>query len=63
MESSLVTPDGYLMRLKDRTIKRGGGVAILCGNDWRMEEIDVPDNEYECLWARVSTTKQDYFVA
>ena len=63
MESSLVTPDGYLMRLKDRTIKRGGGVAILCGNDWRMEEIDVPDNEYECLWARVSTTNQDYFVA
>ena len=63
MESSLVTPDGYLMRLKDRTIKSGGGVAILCGNDWMMEEIDVPDNEYECLWARVSTTNQDYFVA
>ena len=28
-----------------------------------MEEVDVPDNEYECLWARVSTTNQDYFVA
>ena len=27
-----------------------------------MEEIDVPDNEYECLWARVSTTNEDYFV-
>ena len=50
------------MLRKDRAIKRGGGVAILCRKDWRMEEIDVPDNEYECLWARVSTTNEDYFV-
>ena len=63
MDSSLVTPDGYLMLRKDRAIKRGGGVAILCRKDWRMEEVNVPDNEYECLWARVSTTNQDYFVA
>ena len=63
MDSSLVTPDGYLMLRKDRTVKRGGGVAILCRKDWRMEEIHVPHNEYECLWARVSTTNQDYFVA
>ena len=61
MDSAL-TPDGYLMLRKDRAIKRGGGVAILCRKDWRMEEIDVPDNEYECLWARVSTTNEDYFV-
>ena len=51
------------MLRKDRTIKRGGGVAILCRKDWRMEEIDVPDNKYEWLWTRVSTTNQDYFVA
>ena len=63
MDSSLVTPDGYLMLRKDRAIKRGGGVAILCRKDWRVEEVNVPDNEYECLWARVSTTNQDYFVA
>ena len=63
MDSSFVTPDGYLMLRKDRTVKRGGGVAILCRKDWRMEEIHVPHNEYECLWERVSTTNQDYFVA
>ena len=31
--------------------------------DWKIEEIDVRGNEYECLWAKVSTTNRDYFVA
>ena len=26
-------------------------------------EVDVCGNEYECLWVKVSTTNQDYFVA
>jgi len=51
------------MLRKDRATKRGGGVAILCRKDWKIEEIDVRGNEYECLWAKVSTTNQDYFVA
>ena len=63
IDNSLVTPDGYLMLRKDRAIKRGGGVAILCRKDWKIEQIDVRGNEYECLWAKVSTTNQDYFVA
>ena len=63
IDSSLVTPDGYLMLREDRAIKRGGGVAILCRKDWKMKEIDVRGNEYECLWAKVSTTNQDYFVS
>ena len=28
-----------------------------------MKEIDVRGNEYECLWAKVTTTNKDYFVA
>ena len=63
IDSSLVTPDGYLMLREDRAIKRSGGVAILCRKDWKMKEIDVRGNEYECLLAKVSTTNQDYFVA
>ena len=35
IDSSLVTPDGHLMLRKDRAIKRGGKVAILCRKDWK----------------------------
>ena len=30
--------------------------------DWKIEEIDVRGNEYECLWAKVSTTNRDYLL-
>ena len=61
VDSSLVTPDGRMLQ-KDRVNRRGSGAAILCRNDWKMKEIDVNGNEYECLLAKVSTTNQDYFV-
>ena len=51
------------MLREDRATKRGGGVAILCRKEWKIEEIDVRGNEYEYLWSKVSTTNQDYFVA
>lgn len=56
IDNSLVTPDGYLMLRKDRATKRGGGVAILCRKDWKIEETDIRGNKYECLWAKVFTT-------
>lgn len=37
--NSLVTPKGYSMMCKDWTEKRGGGIAVLCRNDWKMKEI------------------------
>ena len=51
------------MLRNDWVNKRGGGVAILCRNDWKIKERDVSGNEYECLWAKVSMINQDYFVA
>lgn len=51
------------MMCKDWTEKRGGGIAVLCRNDWKMKEIDLSGNEYECFWAKISAPNQDYCVA
>ena len=51
------------MMCKDWTEKRGGGIAVLCRNEWNMKEIDLCGNGYECFWAKISAPNQDYCVA
>ena len=51
--SSLICPPGYGIARKDRENTRGGGVAILCRNDWRMENILEVENMFECTWMKI----------
>ena len=50
----LVTPDGFTLLRKDRAERQGGGVCILCRNDWKMERLELSSNAYECLWAKIT---------
>lgn len=58
--TSIVTPEGHSILSKNGVDRRGGGIAILSRNDWKMEEIRMNGNENECLWAKISTPNQDY---
>lgn len=55
--SSLLCPPGIAR--KDRQITCGGGVEILCQNDWRMENISDLENNFECVWLNI--TKNSVF--
>ncbi len=49
--SSLICPDGFILVRKDRSDERlGGGVAILCRNDWKINKLDFNNTVFECLW-------------
>ena len=61
--SSLICPPGYGIARKDRENTRGGGVAILCRNDWRMENILEVENMFECIWMRIITKNSVFSVA
>ena len=37
--NSLICPPNFSIIRKDRTDRRGGGIAILCRNDWRMSRM------------------------
>ena len=50
----LVAPDGFTLLRKDRAERQGGGVCILCRNDWKMERLELSSNAYECLWAKIT---------
>ena len=53
--SHLVCPLGYTIARKDRLPPRsGGGVAILCRNDWKVKITDSR-NPFECLWCTIET--------
>ena len=46
----LICPDGYALISKDRLdIRPGGGVAILCRKDWKINKLDYNDTVFECL--------------
>ena len=45
--NSLICPPGCNIARKDRKGTRGGGVALLCRNDWKME--NVLNDENICL--------------
>lgn len=61
--NSLVCPVGFSIIRKDRINCRGGGVAIICRNDWKMQTLPNLDNPFECLWTKIVTQNSDYYVA
>ena len=60
--NSQVCPSGYTILRKDRTNRRGGGVAILCRNDWKMEPLPNLTNSFECLWVKIATENKFNFL-
>ena len=60
--SSLICPRGYTIVRKDRDSRPGGGVAILCRNDWKIMNVDL-DNNFECIWCEIQTMNSSYSVA
>ena len=61
--SNLICPDGYVIVRKDRADgRRGGGVAIVCRNDWSIRPI-TSGNNFECLWCEISTPNSKYYTA
>ena len=61
--NSQVCPSRYTILRKDRTNRRGGGVAILCRNDWKMESLPNLTNSFECLWVKITTENSIFYVA
>ena len=59
----LICPQGFTILRKDRKNRAGGGVAVLCRNDWTIQEIPLLCNEFECLWTKVKTPNSRFFVA
>ena len=51
----LICPSGLTVLQNDREERRGGGVAIFCGCDWKIVILDEFWNDFECMWARIST--------
>ena len=60
--SSLICPTGYCIARRVRQDTSGGGVAILCRNDWRMENILDVENMFECLWIKIITKNSMFSV-
>ena len=40
LPSHLVCPKDYSILRKDRIDRPGGGVAVICRNDWLLEQLD-----------------------
>jgi hypothetical protein len=60
---SLVCLGNYVFVRKDRCDSRsGGGVAILCRDDWKVKNLDF-DNNLECVWCEIVTLNTKYYVA
>ena len=38
----------------------GGGVAILCRSDWKVNILAL-QNQFECLWCKIQTKKTSKF--
>ena len=58
----LVCPAGFSIIRKDRTNCRGGGVATICRNDWKMQIMPNSDNLFECLWTKIDTQNSNVYV-
>ena len=50
------------MLRNDREERRGGGVAIFCRCDWKIEILDEVANDFECMWARISTPNSVFYM-
>ena len=59
----LICPSGFSNIRKDRTNCLGGGVAIICRNDWKMQEMSDFDNPFKCLWTEITTQNSEFYFA
>ena len=63
ISSNLVCPNNYFIVRKDRSNgQNGGGVAIICWEDWKCKLLDFQDN-LECIWCKVETANSKYYLA
>ena len=61
LPSHLICPKDYSILGKDRIDRPGGGVAIICRNDWLLEQLDSNfSNNFECLWAKITTPNSTF---
>lgn len=58
----LICPPGFTVLRNDREERRGGGVAIFCRCDWKIEILDEFANDFECMWARISTPNSVFYM-
>ena len=58
-----ICSQGFTILRKDGKNHAGGDVAVLCRNDWTLQEIPLLWNEFECLWTKVKTSNSEFFVA
>jgi hypothetical protein len=59
----VICPQGFTILSKDRINRLGGGVAVLCRNDWKIQEISNLCSEFECLWTKIETLNSQSFLA
>ena len=59
----VICPQGFTILRKDRINRSGGGVAVLCRNDWNIQEISNLCSEFECLWTKIETLNSQFFLA
>ena len=38
-------------------------MAILCRNDWKIENIQNMNNPFECLWVRITSQNSSFNIA
>ena len=63
ISSNLVCPNNYFIVRKDRGHGRnGGGVAIICREDWKCKLLNFQDN-LEYIWREVETATRKYYLA
>ena len=61
--SNLICPENYCIIRKDRGDNRnGGGVAIICRNDWKCKVLNFQNN-LECIWCEIKTANSKYYAA
>lgn len=59
----LICPVGYMLLRKDRSDERaGGGVAIICRNDWQVKVLNMGRN-FESVWCKITTSNSEFHVA
>ncbi len=62
--SQVVCPDGFTVIRKDRPYGRqGGGVAVFCRHDWKLEILEEFSNPYECLWTKITTNNSIFYLS
>ena len=53
----------YLKKSPRLFYLRGGGVAIVCRNDRKMEPLPNLINDFECLWGKITSPNCMFYVA